>query len=164
MATNILMSTADPIDVSGSTGLKYSPRIQGAGLVNLVKATTVDAYLSSTANSMGRAKAELGDSTEGTFSFEFSVTNFSDETKTYIFDSDVQTETATDGFIAGTPYLLESKVQVSQESVTVAAGETVTLTATITLTDATRSTSTAASKTACTWRVTCTWRVLTTRT
>ena len=136
MAANILMSTADPIDVPGSNGLKYSPRLQGAGLVNLVKATTVDAYLSSTSNSMGRAKAELGDSTEGTFSFEFSVTNFSDESKTYTFDSVVQTETATDGFIAGTPYLLESKVKVSQDSVTVAAGETVTLTATITLTEA----------------------------
>ena len=136
MATNILMSTADPIDVPGSNGLKYSPRLQGAGLVNLVRATTVDAYLSSTSNSMGRAKAELGDSTEGTYSFEFSVTNFSDESKTYTFDSDVQTETATDGFIAGTPYLLESKVKVSQDSVTVAAGETVTLTATITLTEA----------------------------
>ena len=82
MATNILMSTADPIDVPGSTGLKYSPRLQGAGLGNLVKATTADAYLYSTSNSMGRAKAELGDNTEGTYSFEFSVTNFSDESKT----------------------------------------------------------------------------------
>ena len=136
MATNILMSTADPIDVPGSNGLKYSPRLQGAGLVNLVRATTVDAYLSSTANSMGRAKAELGDNSEGTYSFEFSVTNISDETKTYTFNSDVQTETATDGFIANTPYLLESKVEVSQDSVTVAAGETITLTATLTLTEA----------------------------
>ncbi len=106
VAANIMMSTATPIEVVA--GLEYSPRGQGAGLIDLVKATTTKGYLSTTTASEGRPKAELGDddAKTGVYTFPFVINNISDETLTYSFDTSVLTSTYSDGLISSTPYKL----------------------------------------------------------
>ena len=135
MAANILMSTANPVMYNDM--YEYSPRAQGAGLADLVKATTTAAYLSNPAASESRPKAEFGDDPDrtGVFSFSFTITNISDETVSYTFDSSVLTEQIYGGwFIANAPFGLEAKVSVP-ELVEVPAGETVTVEAQLVLTD-----------------------------
>lgn len=113
VATDLMMSTADP---AFEGNLEYSPRGQGAGLVNLVEATSTQAYLSSRDTFENRPKGEMGDdpARTGSFSFGFEVNNFSaDKTLTYEFDSSVLTETLVlDTFIGGTPTALDAKVEV----------------------------------------------------
>ncbi len=135
VAANLLMSTAVP--ALAREGVEYSPRGQGAGLANLVNATTSGAYLSNPTASEGRPKIEFGDdpTRSGDYSFSFTITNISGEEKSYTFDSSVLSESISMGvFIAGTPYALEAKV-VLPDSVTVPAGETVTVKASLKLTD-----------------------------
>lgn len=113
LAANLLMSTADPIMVSDL--LPYSPRNQGAGLANLVSATTSPAYLSNPNASESRPKAELGDnpSRTGVYEFSFEITNLSDEALIYEFDSTIMSEAITSGyFISNSPYGLEAEVSV----------------------------------------------------
>ncbi len=113
LAANLLMSTADPIMVSDL--LPYSPRNQGAGLANLVSATTSPAYLSNSNASESRPKAELGDdpARTGVYEFSFEITNLSDEALVYEFDSTIMSEAITsDYFISNSPYALEAEVSV----------------------------------------------------
>ena len=136
LAANLAMSTANPI-LSGN-GLEYSPRAQGAGLVDLIKATTSPAYLSVPATSETRPKVELRDDPNktGVYSFTFTVTNMTGEALTYEISSSVLTEQIYGGyFIANAPYALEAEVEVDGP-VTVPANGTATVNATITLTDA----------------------------
>ena len=117
VAANIMMSTADPI--IHANGLEYSPRNQGAGLVDLVNATTAEGYLSNPAASEGRPKVEFGDddAKNGVYTFTFEITNMSDEAKTYAFSSSLLTETiVSDWFIGNEPYALQAKVTVGTDS------------------------------------------------
>ena len=135
MAANLLMSTANP--VMATDDLEYSPRAQGAGLADLLKATTSAAYLSNPDASEGRPKVEFGDDPEraGVFTFSFTITNISNEAVSYTFDSSVLTEAIYAGyFIANAPYGLEAKVEMP-ELVEMPAGETATVNATLTLTE-----------------------------
>lgn len=113
VATDLMMSTADP---AFEGDVEYSPRGQGAGLVNLVDATSTRVYLSSRDTFENRPKGEMGDDPDrtGAFSFGFEVNNFSADTSyTYNFDSSVMTETLVlNTFIGGTPTALDAKVQV----------------------------------------------------
>lgn len=119
VAANLMMSTANPV-MEGE--LEYSPRAQGAGLVDLVKATTSDGYLSSRDAVEGRPKGEFGDddARTGTYEFGFEINNMSsDKDLTYTFDASVLTETLYAGaFIANAPYALDGNVTVyrNQES------------------------------------------------
>jgi len=136
LAANLMMSTANPI-LSGN-GLEYSPRAQGAGLVDLVKATTSPAYLSVPAASEGRPKVEFRDDPgkTGVYTFSFTITNLSGKAQTYEISSSVNTEQIQSGmFIANAPYGLEAEV-VTDGPVTVPAFGTATVNASITLTDA----------------------------
>ena len=116
VAANILMSTASPI--IHANGLEYSPRNQGAGLADLVKATTAQSYLSNPAATETRPKVEFGDddAKNGVYDFSFEITNMSAEPKTYQFSSSLLTETiVSDWFIGNEPYALEAKVTVGSE-------------------------------------------------
>ncbi|MBE6950432.1 MAG: hypothetical protein E7451_03755 [Ruminococcaceae bacterium] len=113
VAAQIMMSTADPI--IHPNGLEYSPRNQGAGLVDLVRATTAQSYLSNPAASESRPKVEFGDdpARNGVYRFSFEITNLSDAPKTYAFSSSLLTETiVSEMFIGNAPYALEAEVTV----------------------------------------------------
>ena len=111
VAANILMSTASP--VIHANGLEYSPRDQGAGLVDLVNATTAEGYLSNPTASEGRPKVEFGDddAKNGVYSFSFELTNMADTDRTFKLSSSLLTETIVDEtFIGNEPYALQAQV------------------------------------------------------
>ena len=114
VAANILMSTADP--VIHPNGLEYSPRNQGAGLADLVNATTAHAYLSNAAASESRPKVEFGDDPDkdGVYKFTFELTNMADTDRTFALSSSLLTETiVSDMFIGNEPYALEAEAAFS---------------------------------------------------
>ena len=112
---DVMMSTAEVV-MNGN--IEYSPRAQGAGLVNMVDATTTKGYLSSRGATEGRPKGEMGDDPErtGVFTFGFEINNMSkDEDLTYNLGSTVMSEKIHDDgqhqFIENVGYGLEAKVQ-----------------------------------------------------
>ena len=110
VAANILMSTASPI--IHANGPEYSPRNQGAGLVDLVNATTAESYLSNSDASESRPKVEFGDDDDknGIYRFTFELTNMADTDRTFALSSSLMTETiASELFIGSAPYALEAK-------------------------------------------------------
>lgn len=121
LSNKLLMSTAVP--VKNKQSLPYSPRKQGAGLVQLGRATKAKAYLSSAEG--GLPKAELGDSTNGSFSFSFQANNLSNSEIKYEVGVTVLTEdTVTEN---GKTYLAQSPRELGADEVTVTAPDTVTL-------------------------------------
>lgn len=114
LTSALLMSAATPVLYEN---LEYSPRLQGAGFVNLTDTLATKGYLTSTEQVDGRPKAELGDSKTGTYSFGFKVNNLSKDYLCYEFDSSLLTESvAGDGknyFMLSSPEALTSKVSFS---------------------------------------------------
>lgn len=121
LSNQLLMSTAVP--VKNESGLPYSPRKQGAGLVHLARATKAKAYLSSAEG--GLPKAELGDSADGSFSFSFQANNLSKSEIQYEVGVTVLTEATVKE--NGKTYLAQSPRQLGADEVTVTAPSTVTL-------------------------------------
>lgn len=121
LSNKLLMSTAVP--VKNKQSLPYSPRKQGAGLVQLGRATKAKAYLSSAES--GLPKAELGDSTDGSFSFSFQANNLSNAAIKYEVGVTVLTEDTVKE--NGKTYLAQSPRQLGADEVTVTAPSTVTL-------------------------------------
>ncbi len=121
LSNKLLMSTAVP--VKNKQGLPYSPRKQGAGLVQLGRATKAKAYLSSAEG--GLPKAELGDSADGSFSFSFQANNLSTSEIQYEVGVTVLTEDTVKE--NGKTYLAQSPRQLGADEVTVTAPSTVTL-------------------------------------
>ncbi|MCM1363751.1 MAG: S8 family serine peptidase [Faecalibacterium sp.] len=80
MINSILMSTATAFRGYGQSTY-YSPRRQGAGLVNLDAALISKAYLTTTDNT--RPKLELGEDTDNTLEMSFVVHNMSADELTY---------------------------------------------------------------------------------
>lgn len=135
LAEKLLMSTADPI-ISTETSLEASPRQQGSGLVNALAAVTSEAYL--TVNG-GKPTVSLGDDADrtGVYSFTFEVNNMGTEPKTYTFDSTLLTEDYLEfngaEYMAEVECLLDGTVSFSASSVTVAPGNSVSVTVTVKL-------------------------------
>ena len=133
LAENLLMSTSEPI-VSTASGVEASPRQQGSGLVNAMAAVTSEAYLTVGGH---KPEAELGDGTDGRYTFSFEIHNFSDVAKTYTLDSSLLTEDITTmagiDFMAEQGRALSGSVEFSKDTVTVPAGKTVNVTVTVTL-------------------------------
>ena len=121
LADKLLMSTAVP--VKNEQSLPYSPRKQGAGLVQLARATTAKAYLASAED--GLPKAELGDSTDGSFSFSFQAHNLRAQTIKYEVGVTVLTEDTVKR--DGKTYMAQSPRQLAADEVTVTTPDTVTL-------------------------------------
>ena len=121
LSNKLLMSTAVP--VKNEQGLPYSPRKQGAGLVQLGRATKAKAYLSLAED--GLPKAELGDSADGSFSFSFQANNISTREIQYEVGVTVLTEDTVKE--NGKTYLAQSPRQMGADEVTVTAPSTVTL-------------------------------------
>ncbi len=87
---NTLMNTASPL--LQKNGLEYSPRAQGAGLVNLESAVSQKISVSFTKN--GKAKAELYDKLASSVTFDVTVKNLTD-TK---LDAKLSATLTNDGF------------------------------------------------------------------
>ena len=121
LSNKLLMSTAVP--VKNEQNLPYSPRKQGAGLVQLGRATTAKAYLSSADD--GLPKAELGDSTSGSFSFSFQAHNLRTQQIKYEVGVTVLTEDTVKQ--NGKTYMAQSPRQLAADEVTVTTPGTVTL-------------------------------------
>lgn len=121
LSNKLLMSTAVP--VKNKQSLPYSPRKQGAGLVQLGRATKAKAYLSSAED--GLPKAELGSSTDGSFSFSFQVHNLSAQQIKYEVGVTVLTEDTVKQ--NGKTYMAQSPRRLAADEVTVTTPGTVTL-------------------------------------
>ena len=96
---NLIMGTARPLtDPEQSTGAYYSPRKQGAGLVNAHAATTSSVYPTVVgAPEPSRPKADLGDGTDG-WHFDVVLHNLSDAPATYELGSQALSEIVDSGF------------------------------------------------------------------
>lgn len=97
----LLMSTATP-QVNPYHSVLYSPRLQGAGLINFNDAIESNAYLYVDDNK--KTKLELGDDAQklGIYELHFNLCNLSNESKTYIFNPTVlTTELLSDNFSLG---------------------------------------------------------------
>ncbi len=100
----LMMSTAEiaayPYDVYGTGDMIcFSPRLQGAGIIDLDAAIKTGAYLSVDG---ARPKASLKDNVNGTYNFDFTITNRSENDITYMMDALIYTDgselrTAADG-------------------------------------------------------------------
>lgn len=91
----LLMSTAVPIRYADDDTLPYSPRLQGAGMVNADKAMSTQVVLYNTKNN--KTLIELGDNSSGAleqgFTLNFTARNLSDEAITFDrVDIDVTTD------------------------------------------------------------------------
>lgn len=83
IAEALVMSTAAPLLENGSVA--YSPRRQGAGLANVYRAVSSDAYLTvQQKNGEITPKVSMGDNSEGNYAFTFDIHNIGDTPKTYM--------------------------------------------------------------------------------
>ena len=149
----LAMSTADI--VRNKNGLPYAVRKQGAGLVNISKATTTAAYISTFETvdgksvEMDKSKLELGDDKNrtGVYSMTFAVNNLSKTAMTYNLSSVVMTEGVSttytshgDTTVTQDGYLLSPTTEIikggSGTTITVPANGSTMVTVRITLSDA----------------------------
>ena len=124
-------------------GAPYSPRKQGAGIADLVKTTTTEAYLY--VDGIDRTKLELGDDPErtGVYTMSINLKNLSDKALSYKLGNITMTEslsTSDPEFVAETGYLLSNSADYSVTNgklengiVTVEAGQVAVVTVTLTL-------------------------------
>ena len=96
---NLIMGTARPLtDAAQTTGALYSPRKQGAGLVDALVATTSSVYPTVVgAPEQSRPKADLGDGTKG-WHFDVTLHNLSGVPATYELNSQALSEIVDGGF------------------------------------------------------------------
>ena len=135
MVNRLLMCTADP-------ATRISPRSQGSGIVNALKAVTTAAYV--TVDGSDRPKLELGDdpTRSGVYTLSFNVVNFGSAALSYTVTPTVLTERTGTGtlngqsvnVLTGSAWNIKSYATVSGDtSVTVPANSTRRVTITITL-------------------------------
>ncbi len=86
----LLMSTADLLKYQNtSSPLYYSPRLQGAGLIDLDSAIHTESFLTVDGE---RPSVSLKDHPDGAFTFQFTVCNTSDHTMTFSPSCILQTD------------------------------------------------------------------------
>ena len=144
LVNQLCMSTATiALDRKGNP---YSPRKQGAGIADILKATTTDAYLY--VDGMGKTKLELGDDPQrnGVYTMSVNLKNISDKSVSYTIGNLAMTESVSSSdkdYVAEMAYMLDVSADYNVKGgtlnggvVTVPAGQTATVTATITLSGA----------------------------
>ena len=126
---NLAMNSADII--MQANGTPYSPRVQGAGLVNMEK--LINSRVILTGNS-GKAKLSLGDNIGSELILRFDITNIGNDE--IIFDSisfDVLTDGHTSAGKVSSSIPVPFTISAAPTSVAVASGETYTFEASLTL-------------------------------
>ena len=144
LVNQLCMSTATiALDTKGNA---YSPRKQGAGIADIAKATTTPAYLY--VDGIGKTKLELFDDPDRTGVYEMTINlkNISDKSVSYNLGIIAMTEsvsTSDPEYVAEMAYILSGATTysvsggtLSEGVVTVAAGQTATVTAKLVLSDA----------------------------
>lgn len=86
---NILMNTAHPVRDANDLSVYASPRVQGAGLIDLVGATST--LVVATDASTGVAKVNAGEFSDNDLSFNIKLKNYSSSSRGYILDDILQT-------------------------------------------------------------------------
>ena len=145
LINTLLMNTAAAVE--DEYGVAYTPRKQGAGLAQVSSAINTGAYV--TVDGSDRPKAELGDSPDGTFAKEVTLTihNVSGADLTYNMSAMALTAMEEEVNVGGVKYNCisdharvmpaeELAISFSADTVTVAAGSTASVTVSLTLTDA----------------------------
>ncbi len=128
MANFLVMSTATIANDEFNN--PYSPRKQGAGLADIAKAVTTQAYLYS--EGIDKAKIEIGDDAKktGVYALEFHAKNMSAGDRVYKLGVTTMTETvSSDGLtVAERAYMLDDNVSITYTVDGVAlSGDTLTL-------------------------------------
>jgi len=138
LSEQLLVSTAVPqLD---ENGVYYSPRYQGAGLVNVAAAVTTPAFISVEGQKIGKLELKDDPQRTGTYELTFQVNNISDRDVTYDVTATL-TRPNTDVFESAwgeAQVALDRNLVILEEalgSVTVPAGQTVTVSRTVTLSD-----------------------------
>lgn len=121
LADKLMMSTAVP--VKDENDIPYSPRKQGAGLLQLQNAVAAGAYLTSADS--GLPKAETGANEAGSFSFSFKANNLGSSSIKYQTSVTVLTEATT--VSGGKTYMAQSPRVLSSDEVAVTVPDTVTV-------------------------------------
>ena len=137
LSEHLLVSTAVPqLD---ENGIFYSPRYQGAGLVNVSAAVSTPAFISVEGQTVGKLELKDDPQRTGIYNLTFQVNNLSDRDVTYSVNATL-TRPDTDVFESAwgeVEVALDRNVLLLQEAlgtVTVPAGQTVTVTKTVELT------------------------------
>ena len=115
LVQSLLMSTAEPLFDSEDN--YYSVMKQGSGLARVDRAVTARSYIEMDADATasaadGKVKVELGDDPDrnGTYSFKFTINNFSNEDVTYDLSADFFTQ-----YVYGGRFVLEDTVIIPVE-------------------------------------------------
>ena len=130
---NLMMSTATPVLQLG-TEVPYSPRVQGAGLLNLASALETPVVL---CGSGGKSKLNLGELGDA-FTLSFDAVNLSDATATYdevglsVLTDDYSTGENGENAVAGTRELAHT-VSAAPNGVTVPANGSQTVSVAVSL-------------------------------
>lgn len=120
----LMMSTATPI--KDENNIAYSPRKQGAGLVQLQNAVTSNAYLLNTDGS--RPKAELGYNETGIYNFEFNAISLSNNNNNIEYEPTVTVLTEDTVEENGITYMAQKARQLSADEVNVSVPQKISLT------------------------------------
>ncbi|WML50610.1 S8 family serine peptidase [Neobacillus sp. PS3-34] len=131
----LLMNTAKPVQDPDNNNILYSPRRQGAGLMQLNKAVTTPVYM--VRKGTNDAKVELKEINSDVFDMTVTATNFSSQNVTY----DVNTSVLSDGVASGRNTLHAQKITkaivvTDSPRVTLLAGQTKDITVRVDLSQA----------------------------
>lgn len=122
LAMALMMSTSEPL-TDPDTGVTYSPRQQGSGLMQLQEAVTSPAYLlvGEKEGNDGKVKLTFGDDAErtGVYTGSFSVQNLSDSPLHYALSGKVTTmaveEIEGKDYMSDSAYALDANVTFSAD-------------------------------------------------
>ncbi len=95
MAKLLLMNTAKPVEDPDNGGIYYSPRRQGAGIMQLHSAVSTPVYVAKKGTNEG--KVELKEIKDDSFSFTLTATNTSDDDLEYEVKTSLLTDSVTGG-------------------------------------------------------------------
>jgi len=134
-AKTMLMNTAKVVPNPANNNIPYSPRLQGAGLMQLYSAVTTPVYVVN--KGTNDAKVELKEIDKDKFTMTVTATNFSDKDVTYNVNASALTDAVTGSRLALKDQVISNaKVTVDSPKVNILAGRSVDITVQIDLTNA----------------------------
>lgn len=138
-AKTLLMNTAKIVTEKANDNIAYSPRLQGAGIMQLNAAVTTPVYVE--AKDTKEGKIELKEIDKDKFRMTVTATNFSEEDATYNVDASVLTDATSGSGTTAVNMLKEqvikkAKVKIDTPKVTLFGGQSKDITVEIDLTNA----------------------------